>query len=376
MCKTPAERMFETRFSWAMIDFPLGRQMRRSLLLVLAIAAVLFGHVPARADDLVLERFSDYLEALRSQAGIPGLAAVIVGSSDITWERAFGKQDLERSIATRTDTPFHVDGLTQMFTASLIMRCVEEGKLSLDDRVGQFVTGASEPNATLRQLLMHTSDGGGFQYRPERLDPLASVIKDCNAETFRAKLAKGFDWLAMKDSVPGPDVVHMTPTADDVFTSSTLEHYAKVVDRLATPYVVDSRGRASASRYAAATLTPSSGAISTARDLGQFVLGIRKGVIVRPETLALAWKPPIDAAGHRLPHGLGWFVQSYNGETIVWQFGVSDNGSSSLLITVPGRDISLVLLANSDGLVRPFPLAAGDLASSPFGKLFLGVFVR
>jgi hypothetical protein len=55
---------------------------------------------------------------------------------------------------------------------------------------------------------------------------------------------------------------------------------------------------------------------------------------------------------------------------------VGDNASSSLLVTVPGRDLTLVLLANSDGLVKGFPLAAGDLAVSPFGKLFLGLFVR
>jgi CubicO group peptidase (beta-lactamase class C family) len=350
--------------------------MRRFFLLLLTLVAILFVRVPVRADDLVLGRFGDYLEALRTQAGIPGLAAAIVGSNDLLWAQAFGKQDVERSIATRTDTPFHLDALTQMFTASLILRCVEEGSLSLDDRVGRFAADAPEPNATVRQILMHTSEGSGFKYRPDRIDVLGAVIAACSAETYRAKLAKGFEWLAMIDSVPGPDVVHMTPTSDGVFASAAIERYGKVLDRLATPYLVDSKGRSSVSRYVATTLTPSSGAIATARDLGQFALGIRKGIIVRPETLALAWKPAIGADGQRLPHGLGWFVQSYNGETIVWQFGVSENASSSLVVTVPGRDLSLVLLANSDGLSRPFPLAAGDLTASPFGRLFLGAFVR
>ena len=350
--------------------------MRRSFLALLTLVAILFVRVPVRADDLVLDRFGDYLEALRTQAGIPGLAAAIIGNSDLLWAQGFGKQDVERSIATRTDTPFHLDGLTQLFTASLILRCVEEGGLSLDDRVSRFVADAPEPNATVRQILTHTSDGAGFKYRPERIDVLGAAIAACGAEPFRAKLGKEFGWLAMIDSVPGPDVVHMTPTPDGVFTAPVIERYARVLDRLATPYAVDSRGRPSVSRYAPATLTASSGAISTARDLGQFVLGIRKGIVVRPETLALAWKPAVGADGQRLPHGLGWFVQSYNGETIVWQFGVSDNASSSLVVTIPGRDLSMVLLANSDGLSRPFPLAAGDLTASPFGRLFLGAFVR
>jgi hypothetical protein len=69
-------------------------------------------------------------------------------------------------------------------------------------------------------------------------------------------------------------------------------------------------------------------------------------------------------------------VQNYRGETVVWQFGVSANASSSLVVTVLGRGLTLILLANSDGLVKPYPLAAGDLTASPFGRLFLGLFVR
>ncbi len=90
----------------------------------------------------------------------------------------------------------------------------------------------------------------------------------------------------------------------------------------------------------------------------------------------MAWRPAVGANGQPLPHGLGWFVQSYNGETIVWQFGVSQGASSSLIVTVPGRGLTLVLLANSDGLSSPFSLANGDLTASPFGRLFLGLFVR
>jgi hypothetical protein len=36
----------------------------------------------------------------------------------------------------------------------------------------------------------------------------------------------------------------------------------------------------------------------------------------------------------------------------------------------------LILLANSDGLVKPFALATGDLTVSPFGRLFLGFAAR
>ena len=348
--------------------------MRRPLFLS-AVAAALLAVAPARAADLIYDRFGDYLDALRAQAGIPGLAAVAVGNTDIVWERAFGKQDLERSIATRTDTPFYLDGLTQMFTASLVLRCVEQGSVGLDDRVGAYWPNTIEPNATIRQVLTHTYGDGTFKYAPDRLNVLAYVIARCDQSTFRSRLAAEFDVLAMIDSVPGPDVVQLKPL-DDGFASTALDRYARIMSRLAVPYAVDSRGRATPTQYTAPTLLGSRGAISTARDLAQFVLGIRNGLIVRPETLATAWRAPIGPDGQRLPHGQGWFVQSYNGETIVWQFGVTENASSSLVVTVPGRGLSLILLANSDGLARGFPLAAGDLTTSPFGRVFLATFVR
>ena len=112
------------------------------------------------------------------------------------------------------------------------------------------------------------------------------------------------------------------------------------------------------------------------QDLEKFDLALKRGVLLRPETIAAAWTPPLGAQGQVLPHGFGWFVQSYAGEPVVWQFGVGDNASSSLIVTLPRRGLTLILLANSDGLSKPFALAAGDLSVSTFGRLFLGIFVR
>jgi hypothetical protein len=86
--------------------------------------------------------------------------------------------------------------------------------------------------------------------------------------------------------------------------------------------------------------------------------------------------PPNDASGSPLPHAYGWFVQTYNGGRIAWQYGVSDNASSSMIMTLPQRGVTLILLANSSGLARPFDLSAGDVTVSPFARLFLSVFVR
>jgi hypothetical protein len=38
--------------------------------------------------------------------------------------------------------------------------------------------------------------------------------------------------------------------------------------------------------------------------------------------------------------------------------------------------MTLVLLANSDGLVKPFALTTGNVTASPFARLFLALTVR
>jgi len=353
--------------------------MRRPLLLLTMALSLSVGALVHAADDFVLSRFSEYLGSLRTQAGIPGLAAAIVGPASVNWEAAFGLQDVERNIHTRLDTPFQLDGTTQAIAASLAARCAQDGWLSLDDPVSKLAPSSPDAAATIRQLLTHTTAGANgltFSYRPERLAPVAPAISSCTDSTYRwGMFYLLFKVLAMTDSVPGSDVVRLTAPAEG-FSASDLQRYSDVLRRLATPYAVDARGRATPSSYVASTLTPASGLISTVLDLEKFDLALKNGKVMFPATLARAWTPPTGANGQPLPHASGWFVQAYNGEPIVWQFGVSDNASSSMLITVPRRGLTLILLANSQGLARPFALSAGDVTVSPFARLFLSIFVR
>jgi CubicO group peptidase (beta-lactamase class C family) len=332
--------------------------------------------VGAQADGPLFKLIRDYIESLRVQAGIPGLAVAVVGPDSILWDQGFGRQDVERAIAARTDTPFHVDGITQLFTASYLLRCVEEGRLSLDGRIGDFRSDVPEPNATIRQLLTHTSGPANnptFQYRPDRLEPLTTVIRACAVESFRGSTMNLFDRLAMRDSVPGPDASRLRPPAEGVPDAASAAQYARTLERLAMPYRVDQRKRALPSRYAATTLTPGGGLISTVRDLAQFDLALKDGLLLLPETIAAAWTPVTTPDGLTLPHGLGWFAGTYSGERIVWQFGVSENAGSALMVTLPARQTTYILLANSAGLVDPPPMSVGQLVASPFLRVLFTV---
>lgn len=350
----------------------------RRIVLALSLAASLLVVAPFSfgegGDDLLLDRFRAYIDALRVQGAIPGVAAAIAGRNDIVWEHASGLQDTGRNIAVRPDTPFHIDGLTQILTASMILRCVEDAAFSLDDPMTAFKRNPPEPEATIRQLLTHTSsnaDGLSFAYRLERLEQLTEPVSDCARVPYARAVAQLLDRFAMIDSVPGPDALRAAWATD-----SDRALYAAALARAATPYAVDKKGRAVPSTHPATTLTASGGMMSTVRDLARFDIALRKGALVRDDTLAAAWRPPLGRDLLPLPHGMGWFVQTYNGEPVVWQFGMTENASSSLMITLPARGMTLIVLANSDGLAKPYPLSAGDVAVSPFARVFLAIFTR
>jgi hypothetical protein len=118
-------------------------------------------------------------------------------------------------------------------------------------------------------------------------------------------------------------------------------------------------------------LSAATGVVSTVRDLAAFDAALDDGLLLTPSTRSRAWQSSGSA-----PTGLGWFVSRHNGERVVWHFGVARDAYSSLIVKVPDHSLTLILLANSDGLAGPtYKLAEGDLSSNLFASIFLKLFV-
>jgi CubicO group peptidase (beta-lactamase class C family) len=344
--------------------------MRRVLVaLVLALPLAVPAGIRAQS-DFVTTRFELYLDALRKQAGIPGLSAAIVQDDRIAWEAGLGQQDLEAGVPVTPDTPFYIADLTSTLSATLVLQCIEEGRTRLDDPV-TLPAGSQAASATVLDLLSHSpGPGAAFRYEPARFVALTRVIERCTQDNIKEAISRRLlDRLAMTRSVPGQDVTTIQPSD---FASEVLATYDAVLRQTARPYRVDRRGRASLSQYPATTLDAASGLVSTVRDLAAFSIALDTRTLLSEDTLAAAWSAPQGAATTRF--GLGWFVQVYNGQPVVWHFGYAPDASSSLFIHLPARHKTLILLANSDGLAAAFSLPNGDLLTSPYARLFLSLF--
>jgi CubicO group peptidase (beta-lactamase class C family) len=362
-------------------------RLRRVAAVVLSVVAAFAAtRVGLRAQSnqrpalLAVPPIEHYLEALRQQSGIPGLSAAVVQDGELVWERGFGFQNVESRIRATPDTPYYVAGLSQSLTAVLLLQCMEQKRLSLDDPVRRFGVEFAEQAATLRHVLTHSSTGTpGTTYRlaPERYAELSKVMEWCAPQPYRKSVAhRILERLAMRDSVPGTDLRNADVVPEGLFAEEDLERYARILDRVAVPYRVEGRNRAVRSELPPAEgINGATGLISTVRDLAEFDRALDESWFLLEESRTQAWSARPGGDGTMMPTGLGWFVQQYRGEPVVWQYGLIPDAYSSMILKLPNRHTTIILLANSDGLAVPFNLSEGDVTKSLFATLLLRMFV-
>ena len=350
------------------------QRLRGPLVCAVVVAAgvALGGPRESRAQELGVALFERYVEALRQELGIPGLSAAIVRDGTIIWEAGFGFADVERSIRPRLDTPYPIGDISQTMAAAVVLRCMEEGRFVVDDRLRRWTDVLPEPAASVLDVLTHSSGPSrAYRYDPARYAALTSLADWCRQQPYAVTLADDlFDRLGMVDSVPGDALVAAGATAPPGLGAARLARYRAIVDRMARPYQGSRRSSPRPGSYTPPELSAATGVVSTVLDLVRFDAALDDLVLLNENTLSAAWRQ-ISIDRTLRPRGLGWFVQNVGGRRLVWHFGEVPGAYSSLVLKVPERRLTLIMLANSDGLSAPFGLEDGDVTDSLFATLFL-----
>jgi len=350
----------------------MGRATRTALVALVVSTAI--AQYAFAQQELTFSLFDRYLDSLRISANIPGMSAAIVQNERVVWSNGYGFSDVERAVRARSDTPYHISGLTEALSSAMILeQCIETGHIALDDRIQRRAMSAPDTTITIRDALTHRSASGGFKYDPARFAALTGVAEVCIAQDlmpFREALfEKVFFRANMFDSVPAQNVDDASADDRVQFSAAQLDRFNGVLNRLALPYRV-SGNSVTLNTSVGKSVDASTGAISTVLDLARFDSALDGALLLHRETMSTMWSK-VDA----MPTGLGWFVQNYNGQTLYWQFGNTPGAYSSLILKVPSRRLTLILLANSDGLSAPFSLQDGDVSTSLFARTFLRLFV-
>ena len=119
----------------------------------------------------------------------PGAAALVARDGAVLYENGFGFANLEKDIPITVETEFRIGSVTKQFTAAAILKLQEEGKLSVDDKLSQFIPDYPRGDeVTIHHLLTHISgiksytDKINFEDK-EVTKPIASV--EAHIESFK-----------------------------------------------------------------------------------------------------------------------------------------------------------------------------------------------
>ncbi|KKO12822.1 serine hydrolase domain-containing protein [Pseudohongiella sp.] len=108
-----------------------------------------------------------YMLSRLQQKSIPGVALSIELPNGEIWHTAAGVADTQTGEALTPKHKFRIGSATKSFTGMLIMQLVDEGKLSLDQKLSEFFPGKfpSGDVTTIKMLLNHTA--GIFSFTNE-----------------------------------------------------------------------------------------------------------------------------------------------------------------------------------------------------------------
>lgn len=163
---------------------------------------LLFGVLrPAAVADLPSEIAAVVDAEMASRQGVGAVVGVWrSGVPVVVLERGFS--NLEGSIPVSAGDHFRIASITKTFTTTRVLQLAEEGRLSLSDPIGQYVSGLVNSSATLRQLgdmtagfFSYTNDPvflSELQSHPQRVWSASELVSLAN--THGPVFAPGSSW--------------------------------------------------------------------------------------------------------------------------------------------------------------------------------------
>lgn len=354
--------------------------MRR--ILIPALAALL--SVTAHADSL-----DDLAGAELKLRGIPGMSIAVVRNGRVEAVRGYGFADLEHKTPATPDTVYQLASVTKQFTASAVMLLVEEGRIGLDDPIRRHLPNLPEKwqDVTVRMLLNHTSGIPSYTSFPDLMrDPRRRFAPD---EVVKTMAEKPLDFVPgtrfsynntgyyllghLLEKVSGKD--YNTLLQERLFrsagmTGTQLNRLEDVIPNRAGGYTRTPNGTANAPQTHPSQPFSAGALVSTAADMAKWDIALTNGTVLKPSVLKQMWAPAALKGGGTSSYGFGWQLETMNGIPVI-SHGGGITGSSTYFMRVPSKNLSVIVLCNSDNgnatqtARKVAALYASELAQKP-----------
>lgn len=109
-------------------------------------------------DEDTVRALQKTLDAARRRIPTPGISVAIRTADGRVWVGTSGARELSPRRPVTQDTVFSIASITKTFVTAVVLQLVDEGRLSLDDRLVTFVPDfPRSKRITIRMLLQHRS---------------------------------------------------------------------------------------------------------------------------------------------------------------------------------------------------------------------------
>jgi CubicO group peptidase (beta-lactamase class C family) len=307
-----------------MSTFPrFARMFAWTILLAIGLAVS-----PARAAPL-----DDFIQSEMKKMGIPGLSIAVIKDGKIVKLAGYGSANLETRTPATPDTVYKIASLSKPFTAAAIQILAAEGKLSLDDKVSEYIkpTPGSWANITIRHLVTNTSGipRDPADYRPYQEQKPMAVISSAFDLPLAFPPGEKFLYSNVGYYVLAQIIEIVTGAPWEEFvTARVLKPAGLQVTRPLTMQIVPDRAAGydrvdgklvNAENWIASR--PSSAFLSSVRDLARWDIHLDGQRSRSPALWQQARTPPLLADGRPGEYGLGWYVESYLGRARIHHDG-------------------------------------------------------
>ncbi len=121
---------------------------------------------PPLSEEQILQEVRGLVERLIKKDAFSG-AVLLAKSDEVLLASAGGEASKAFHVPNNPDTKFNLGSMNKMFTATAVVRLIEQGKLSYDDPISKYVDPSWLPadvtqEITIRHLLTHSSGLGSY----------------------------------------------------------------------------------------------------------------------------------------------------------------------------------------------------------------------
>lgn len=321
------------------------------------------------------------INSIMKANGIPGVAVAIVSKDKIYYMKGFGVKKVGQQDKITPTTLFQIGSLSKPVHATLVGILQDQGKLSFNDPVSQYVphfkvTNAKQP-VKICHLMSHSTGvpNGGFNERIESYTPRENIVAKLQKTKAIAQPGKSFVYHnAMYGVVE--DVVNSacgkrldTVMKQELFTPLGMQHASIGYEQMlmssdkAYPHIPNGRGKyMPAQKYSTSYYAfPAAGGINASvKDLVPFLqlyLGKPSHIVskltldqlthpfVKNPKAVIVWQAKKGKVTNP-SYGLGWHQMTYANKKIVYHQGHL-KGFRNFMGYVED-DVGIIILTNAE----------------------------